>query len=432
MEEDRLGMRIQSETIEVKKDERGLVGITIGGGYPCCPCVYVVQIIDESSAATDGRIRCGDEIVAINGINVKGEKKQSVASLIQCSTNPVKITINKLEADSAKGKTVDIMLKKVKHKIVEFMDADSADALGLSRAILCNDPLLKKMKILENNADLYRNLITFFTDLIYYQDKLNGCQKVFGDVFCELAAHEAQQNANEVFSVFGDVHRQIEKRQSETIKQLRPMVADLETYVNKVIPDTQLTVKKYLDVKYEYLSYCLKLKELDDEEAEFQSVEEPLYRVETGNYEYRLMLRCRQETRQKFIQMRNDVIVKIELLDQKHVRDIATHLTSFANIMKSCQGDCSKILEKTVMSPIEIDLTKVYVHQQKTIATSEEPVEFVEEAVEADLSSDLNVQLLTLDDEPLNCVTTDSTFTEPISFPQAAGPNDTFDLIDIG
>ena len=55
MEEDRMGMRVQSETIEVNKDEKGLVGITIGGGHPYCPCVYVVQVFDNSPAALDGR-----------------------------------------------------------------------------------------------------------------------------------------------------------------------------------------------------------------------------------------------------------------------------------------------------------------------------------------------------------------------------------------
>ncbi|KAK6045888.1 hypothetical protein COOONC_16607 [Cooperia oncophora] len=93
------------------------------------------------------KIRAGDEIVAVNGISVKGERKSAVAQLIQCSTNPVKMTINKLETDPSKGKTLDIVMKKIKHKMVEFMDTDSADALGLSRAILCNDPLLKKMKV---------------------------------------------------------------------------------------------------------------------------------------------------------------------------------------------------------------------------------------------------------------------------------------------
>lgn len=49
-----------------------------------------------------------------------------------------------------------------------------------------------------------------------------------------------------------------------------------------------------------------------------EAMGEPLYRVSTGNYEYRLVLRCRQEARARFAKMRKDVMEKIELLDQKH------------------------------------------------------------------------------------------------------------------
>lgn len=59
------------------------------------------------------------------------------------------------------------------------------------------------------------------------------------------------------------------------------------TYLHKVIPDTKLTIRKYADTKFEYLSYCLKVKEMDDEEYGYNALQEPLYRVETGNYEYR-------------------------------------------------------------------------------------------------------------------------------------------------
>ena len=41
------------------------------------------------------------------------------------------------------------------------------------------------------------------------------------------------------------------------------------TYLNKAIPDTKLTIKRYADVKFEYLSYCLKVKEMDDEESSY-------------------------------------------------------------------------------------------------------------------------------------------------------------------
>lgn len=33
--------------------------------------------------------------------------------------------------------------------------------------------------------------------------------------------------------------------------------------------------------------YLMQVKEMDDEEHSFGNIQEPLYRVETGNYEYR-------------------------------------------------------------------------------------------------------------------------------------------------
>ena len=65
---------------------------------------------------------------------------------------------------------------------------------------------------------------------------------------------------------------------------------------------------------------------MDDEEYSYAAMQEPLYRVETGNYEYRLILRCRQLARQNFAKKRQDVMVKLELLDQKHVQDIIFQL----------------------------------------------------------------------------------------------------------
>nr|XP_020445130.1 PRKCA-binding protein-like [Monopterus albus] len=66
------------------------------------------------------------------------------------------IQYNKLQADPKQGKSLDIVLKKVKHRLVENMSSGTADALGLSRAILCNDGLVKRLEELEKTAELYK------------------------------------------------------------------------------------------------------------------------------------------------------------------------------------------------------------------------------------------------------------------------------------
>ena len=50
----------------------------------------------------------------------------------------------------------------------------------------------------------------------------------------------------------------------------------------------------------------------------FQSLDDPLPRVEEGNYEYRVVLRCRAQARAYFLQLRSDVRVKLQLLNSKH------------------------------------------------------------------------------------------------------------------
>ncbi|XP_062605941.1 PRKCA-binding protein-like isoform X1 [Saccostrea cucullata] len=356
--EDKMGMTVTSGVVTLQKDSQNLIGISIGGGAPLCPCLYVVQIFDNTPAAKDGTLASGDEIVAVNGQTAKGRTKVEVAKMIQSIKGEVSIAYNKLHADPKQGKSLDIVLKKVKHRVVENMSSNTADALGLSRAILCNDGLVKKLEELEKVADTYKGLIDHTKKLLRATFELSQSHKAFGEVFGSIGVREPQPAASEAFTRFGEAHRNMERFAIKMLKKVKPMISDLNTYLNKAVPDTRLTIKKYLDVKFEYLAYCLKVKEMDDEEYSYAALQEPLYRVETGNYEYRLVLRCRQDARVRFAKMRSDVLVKIELLDQKHVQDIVFQLQRFVSAMAKYHNDCHTVMKEAVVFPIEVDLSR--------------------------------------------------------------------------
>ena len=108
--------------------------------------VHFLQVFDNTPASRDGTIQSGDEIIGVNGVSVKGKTKVEVAKMIQSVTGEVVMAYNKLHADPKQGKTLDIVLKKVKHRIVENMSHTTADALGLSRAILCNGKLILSVR----------------------------------------------------------------------------------------------------------------------------------------------------------------------------------------------------------------------------------------------------------------------------------------------
>lgn len=79
--------------------------------------------------------------------------------MIQSTTDEVTIHYNKLHADPTQGETLDIALKKLKHRLVEGMSSNTADSLGLSRAILCNDSLVKRLQELQGTEAMYRGLV---------------------------------------------------------------------------------------------------------------------------------------------------------------------------------------------------------------------------------------------------------------------------------
>ncbi|XP_065161751.1 PRKCA-binding protein isoform X2 [Atheta coriaria] len=373
--EDKMGMTVTSGTVAIKKDANNLIGISIGGGAPLCPCLYIVQIFDNTAAAKDGTLQSGDELVSVNGQPVKGKTKVEVAKMIQAAKDEVVINYNKLHADPQQGKSLDIVLKKVKHRLVENMSSSTADALGLSRAILCNDTLVKKLQELQETELMYRGLVEHCERVLKAHFDMSLAVKQMGEVFAELAVREPQPRASEAFRLFAEQHRNMERMEYEMLKAVKPVLSDMGTYLYKAIPDTRLTVKKYADAKFEYLAYCLKVKEMDDEECSYAAIQESLYRVETGNYEYRLILRCRQAARAKFARLRSDVLVKMELLDNKHVQSLGGHLAKLIQGFADLHGNLLTLLNGPALFPVEVDLSNNAFQYKSTTPITTEPYE---------------------------------------------------------
>lgn len=277
--------------------------------------------------------------------------------MIQATDAAVQIAYNKLHADPVQGETLDIALKKIKHRLVEGMSTSTADSLGLSRAILCNDSLVKRLQELQGTEAMYRGLVEHAKRMLKaYFDVLQTYQ-AFGNCFAALSVREPQPRASEAFRLFGEMHRNLDRDGVKMLKALKPVLADLGTYLTKAIPDTKLTIRRYADAKFAYLSYCLKVKEMDDEEHGYASMQEPTYRVETGNYEYRLVLRCRQEARAKFAGLRSDVLEKMELLESKHARDLTGQLRRFVQGLAQLGSEAiARLQQHPHLFPVEVDL----------------------------------------------------------------------------
>lgn len=108
IEEDKLGIPTVPGKVTLQKDAQNLIGISIGGGAQYCPCLYIVQVFDNTPAALDGTVAAGDEITGVNGRSIKGKTKVEVAKMIQEVKGEVTIHYNKLQADPKQGMSLDI------------------------------------------------------------------------------------------------------------------------------------------------------------------------------------------------------------------------------------------------------------------------------------------------------------------------------------
>lgn len=139
---------------------------------------------------------------------------------------------------------------------------------------------------------------------------------------------------------------------------------------------------------------------MDDEEYTYQALQEPLYRVETGNYEYRLILRCRQDAKVRFANLRSDVMVKLELLDQKHVQDVVCQLQKFLSCLANMNTESYAILKEANYFPLDVDLSSNRTFEYPDPNSSpyqeyhdEEEEEVDEAKIQAEMFGDMGIEV---------------------------------------
>ena len=159
-----------------------------------------MQVFDGTSVSKEGTLKSGDELLGVCGSSVKGKTKVEVAKMIQSAESEVVIHYNKLHSsDESHGESLDIALKKIKHRLVENMSSKTADALGLSRAILCNDSLVKRLKELEGTEIMYRGLVGHCKRVLKGYFNVFQAMHAFGTEFCTMSIREPQPNASEAY-----------------------------------------------------------------------------------------------------------------------------------------------------------------------------------------------------------------------------------------
>ena len=144
---------------------------------------------------------------------------------------------------------MDILLKKFKHRLVEAVDPKMADALGLSRAILCNDLMSKLMDKLDGNLGFYRSMISTAEQMLRAHRELGQVQDELGTVFGEVAMHEEGHETKELLGSLSINHRAFAKEQQTLVGKVSEILDGLKIYAEKAVPDAKQSISRYMDAK---------------------------------------------------------------------------------------------------------------------------------------------------------------------------------------
>lgn len=74
-------MTVTSGSVVIKKDQTNLIGISIGGGAPYCPCLYIVQVYlvnvsGEKGPPVFGPSRPSERIINITVFRFSMERRR--------------------------------------------------------------------------------------------------------------------------------------------------------------------------------------------------------------------------------------------------------------------------------------------------------------------------------------------------------------------
>lgn len=158
-------------------------------------------------------------------------------------------------------------------------------------------------------------------------------QTDLGTLLSEIGVKETESGLNTKLTSVAESHRAVGRGLESFQPEVEPIASQMETFLEKAIPDTRMTQKRYEDVKYTYLAYCLKVHEMGERQLAAQEKGELLPRMHTGNFEFRHTLRECMRAKEAFRRLRQDLTEKLNVLEAKHTQDIIKQLSDITSAL---------------------------------------------------------------------------------------------------
>ncbi|KAL2079529.1 hypothetical protein ACEWY4_025273 [Coilia grayii] len=159
----------------------------------------------------------------------------------------------------------------------------------------------------------YDNVTKLAQTLASQTAQVTQTQKLLGDVFADLSIKTPE--LHEEFGFNADTQKFLSKNGETLLKSINSFTAGMNTLVNQTIEDTMVNVKQYENARIEYDAYRTDLEELNLGPRDATT----LPKIEQAQLLY-------QQHRQKYEKMRDDLTIKLKLLEENRVKVLQKQL----------------------------------------------------------------------------------------------------------
>uniref|UniRef100_A0AAY4CVA7 AH domain-containing protein n=1 Tax=Denticeps clupeoides TaxID=299321 RepID=A0AAY4CVA7_9TELE len=253
-----------------------------------------------------------------------------------CCLDPEPNQTGSIVITGLKNPTIEKLEKMRKWSINTYKCTKQIVAERLGRGSRTVDLDLEAgIEILMDLRSRYENITKLAQTLSSQTAQILQTQKLLGDAFADLSLKTPQ--LHEEFGFNADTQKYLSKNGEPLVEAINSFTSGMNTLVNKTIEDTVVNIKQYETARVEYDAYRIDLEELNLGPRDTNTIP----KIEQAQILY-------QQHRQKYEKMRDDLSVKLKLLEENRVKVIQKQLVLLHSAVASFYAGNQQKMDQTL------------------------------------------------------------------------------------
>ncbi|KAK5875495.1 hypothetical protein CesoFtcFv8_026572 [Champsocephalus esox] len=197
-----------------------------------------------------------------------------------------------------------------------------------------------RLELLKDDRQRYGHMTKLAQTLANQLTQFSVTQKTLGDAFADLSVKTPTLHVE--FGLNADAQRFLSKSNETLTTAMNVFTSDMNTLVNKTIEDTMINAKQYEAGRIQYDAYRVDLEELNLGPRD----PETLPKLEQAQRDF-------QNQREQYQRVREDLSVKVKLLQENKVKVLHQQLFLLHSAVAAHSLSCQNFLQKNVQQVSE-------------------------------------------------------------------------------